>query len=79
MRSLTLPLEEYEKDLAKAEVRGRKEASRRFMLILEQAKKDPRDAILMIVEDFEDDQAQIDRMLVSLGLMDLAEEIWSGK
>lgn len=77
MRSLTLPLEEYEKDLSKAEARGRKEAFRRFKLILEQSKKAPEDAVMMIVEDFEGGQLSIDQMLIALGLVEVAEKMWS--
>lgn len=77
MRSLTLPLEEYEKDLSRAEEKGRKEAFRRFKLILAQSKKDPEDAVMMIVEDFEGDQLSIDQMFIALGLVDVAEKIWS--
>jgi len=76
MRRLSLPLEEYQKDLSEARRKGQREAMRRFFLILEQTKKDPKDAVTMIVEEFEGDQIQIDRVLLNLGLMDVAQKMW---
>lgn len=75
-RQISMPLKVYNSDLQAAEYRGRKDASRRFAKIIKAAKDDPRDAVCMIVEDFEDDQQEIDRMLIALGLLDLAQELW---
>lgn len=75
-RQISMPLKVYNADLQAAEYRGRKDASRRFAKIVKAAKDDPRDAVCMIVEDFEDDQASIDQMLLALDLMKTAEELW---
>lgn len=75
-RRISMPNAVYEQDLANATWRGRKEAMRRFFLILKQAKEDKRDAVNMIVEEFEGDQREIDSMLINLDLMATAEEMW---
>jgi len=79
MRTLSLPLEDYKKDLADQHAAGFKEAYRRFLLIAEYAKTDKSEAITMIVEDFEGEQAKVDKMLLTLDLMEEAERIWGIK
>jgi hypothetical protein len=76
-RTISMPLFVYNTDLAKAESAGEREAMRRFVRIMEAVKLDPRDAVCMVVETFEDDQPMIDRMLKALGLFEKAQEIWN--
>lgn len=75
-RTVSMPLEVYEADLKGAEQTGKIEALRRFIVIIGQAKKEPRDAIIMIVEEFEGDQLRMDQLLKALGLFETAEKIW---
>lgn len=79
MRTLSLPLEEYKQDLKHEFYKGRMEAFRRFKLILEESKKDKEEAVIMIVEDFEDDQKSIDQILIALDLIETAEKMWGRK
>lgn len=76
-RQISMPLAIYNEDLEVARINGRIEASRRFAKIIKASKEDPTEAVCIISEDFEGDQASIDKMLIALGLMDLAQKIWS--
>lgn len=75
-RTISMPLVVYSNDLEAEARKARHEAFRRFLVILEQAKKDPRDAVIMIVEDFEGDQPRIDKFIDTLGLRETAEKVY---
>lgn len=77
MKTVSMPLATYQEDLQNEKCKGFTEAMRRFLLILELSKIDPNEAIVMIVEDFEDDQIGCDKMLNGLGLMETAKKNWS--